>query len=220
MNNNFITKSVSLFAAFGLTSFLFLSGCAIGPDYKRPSSAAPPQYKAEALGSWKEGQPLDHVPKGEWWEVFGDEKLNDLQHRAAEANQELKVAVARVEEARATAREARSELLPTINADPSYTRQRFSPNAVPSFGGVTANTFSAPLDLSYEIDLWGRVRRGFESARADARASLAAFGNVLLTLYSDVAQNYFALRALDAEVATLTSTVGLRKEQVQLAQPL
>ena len=84
MNNNFITKSVSLFAAFGLTSFLFLSGCAIGPDYKRPSSAAPPQYKSEALGSWKEGQLLDHVPKGEWWEVFGDKKLNDLQHRAAE----------------------------------------------------------------------------------------------------------------------------------------
>src|SRR5204863_1586982 len=138
--------------------------------------------------------------------------------RVAEANQELKAAVARVEQARSVARVARSELLPTINADPSYTRQRFSPNSVPSFGGVTANSFSAPLDLSYEIDLWGRVRRGFESARADAQASLAAFHNVLLTLHSDVAQNYFALRALDAEVATVTSTVGLRQEQVQLVR--
>jgi multidrug efflux system outer membrane protein len=207
-----------LLATLSLAFALFLSGCAVGPDYKRPTSTAPSQYKAEALGSWKEGQPLDHVPKGQWWEIFADETLNDLQRRAGEANQELKAAVARVEQARAVARVARSELLPTLNADPSYTRQRFSPNAVPSFGGVTANTFSAPLDLSYEIDLWGRVRRGFESARADAQASLAAFHNVLLTLHSDVAQNYFALRALDAEIATVTSTVALRKEQVQLVR--
>jgi outer membrane protein, multidrug efflux system len=72
-----------------------------------------------------------------------------------------------------------------------------------SFGGVTANTFSAPLDLSYEINLWGRVRRGFESARPEAQASLAAFHNMLLTLHSDIAQSYFALRALDAEIATI-----------------
>src|SRR5206468_5735999 len=104
-------------------------------------------------------------------EIFADETLSDLQRRAAEANQELKAAVARVEQGRALARVARSELLPTINADPSLTRQRFSPNAVPSFGGVTANTFRAPLDLTYEVDLWGRVRRAFESARADAQAS-------------------------------------------------
>src|SRR5205814_774266 len=122
-------------------------------DYKRPTVAAPANYKAEALGSWKEGQPLDHVPKGEWWEIFADDMLNDLQRRAAGANQELKAAVARVEQSRATARVARSELLPTISADPSYTRQRFSPNAVPNFGGVTANEFRAPLDLSYEVDL-------------------------------------------------------------------
>jgi multidrug efflux system outer membrane protein len=206
------------FGGLMLASVLFLSGCAVGPDYKRPTTTAPASYKAEALGSWKEGRPLDHLPKGEWWEVFGDETLNDLQSRAEDANQELKGAVARVEQARATARVARSELLPTINADPSYTRQRFSPNAVPNFGGITANEFRAPLDLSYEIDLWGRVRRSFESARADAQASLAAFHNMLLTLHSDVAQNYFALRALDAEIATVTSTAGLRKEQVQLVR--
>ena len=89
---------------------------------------------------------------------------------------------------------------------------------MPSFGDLTVNNYRAPLDLSYEIDLWGRVRRGFESARADAQASLAAFHNVLLTLHADVAQNYFALRALDAEISTVTSTVGLRKEQVQLVR--
>src|SRR4029079_4054463 len=79
-------------------------------------------------------------------------------------------------------------------------------------------TFRAPLDLSYEVDLWGRVRRSFQSARADAQASLAAFHNVLLTHHADVAQNYFALRALDAEIATVTGTVNLRKEQVRLVR--
>ena len=96
--------------------------------------------------------------------------------------------------------------------------KRYSPNANPSFGNITANTFSAPLDLSYEVDLWGRVRRGFESARADAQASLADFYNVLLTLQSDVAQNYFALRSLDAEIATVNGTVDLRHEQVRLVR--
>jgi multidrug efflux system outer membrane protein len=197
---------------------LALAGCAVGPNYKRPTTDTPAHYKAEALGSWKEGQPVDHAPKGDWWRIFDDETLNDLQSRATGANQELKAAVARVEQARATARVARSELLPTLNADPSYTRQRFSPNQTPSFGDLTANNYRAALDLSYEIDLWGRVRRGFESARADAQATLAAFHNVLLTLHADVAQNYFALRALDAEISTVTSTVGLRKQQVQLVR--
>ena len=83
---------------------------------------------------------------------------------------------------------------------------------------MTANSWSTPLDLSYEIDFWGRVRRGFEGARADAQSSIASFYNVLLTLQSDVAQNYFALRSLDAEIAIVHSTVGLRHEQVRLVQ--
>ncbi len=190
----------------------------VGPDYRRPTNDVPATYKAAELGAWKEGRPLDSVPKGNWWEVFGDATLNELESKAVGANQELKAAVARVDQARANARVARSELLPSLNLDPSFNRQRFSPNQEPGFGALTANTFRAPLDLSYEIDLWGRVRRGFESARADAQASLAAFYNVLLTLQADVAQNYFALRALDAEIATVTGTVDLRKEQVRLVR--
>jgi multidrug efflux pump len=190
----------------------------VGPDYKQPTNSVPENYKAVELGAWKEGQPLDHVPKGNWWEIFGDAQLNDLESQALKANQGLKGAIARVDEARATARVARSELLPSLNLDPSFTRQRYSPNQVPSFGGVTANNFRTPVDLSYEIDLWGRVRRSFQSARADAQASLADFYTVLLTLQSDVAQNYFAIRALDAEIATVSGTVDLRKEQVRLVR--
>jgi multidrug efflux pump len=190
----------------------------IGPDYKQPTNSFPDNYKAVELGEWKEGRPLDNLPKGHWWDVFGDTNLNDLELQALHANQNLKAAIARVDQARATARVARADLLPSLNLDPSYIRQRYSPNQAPSYGPLTANTWQAPLDLSYEIDLWGRVRRGFESARADAQGSLAAFGNVLLTLQADVAQNYFRLRALDAEIATVTGTVDLRKEQVRLVR--
>ncbi len=198
---------------------LVLAGCAVGPDYQRPATTeAPAQYKAEALGSWKQGEPLDNLPKGRWWEIFGDTNLNALEARAVSANQELKAAMARVDQARAVARVTRSELLPHLDFNPSYTRQRYSPNAAPSFGSLTANSFSTPLDLSYEVDLWGRVRRGFESARNDAEASLASFYNVLLTLQSDVAENYFTLRSMDAEIATVTGTVRLRQEQVRLVR--
>ena len=107
---------------------------------------------------------MDEIPKGRWWEVFGDAQLNELEQRASAANQELKAAVARVDQARSVARVARSEFFPNVSLDPSFIRQRFSPNQTPSFGPLTANNFSVPLDLSYEIDLWGRVRRGFESA--------------------------------------------------------
>jgi multidrug efflux pump len=190
----------------------------VGPDYKPPTNAVPVTYKAAELGSWKEGRPLDTLSKGNWWEIFNDTVLSQLEASAVNANQDLKAAVARVDQARATARVARSELLPSLNFDPSWQRQRFSPNQDPSFGNITANSFSVPLDLSYEVDLWGRVRRSFESARADAQASLASFYNVLLTLQADVAVNYFALRALDAEIATVRATVDLRKEQVRLVR--
>ncbi len=205
--------------AYALVLAALATGCAVGPNYHQPTTPVPSAYKStNGLGAWKEAQPLDNVPKGAWWEVFRDDTLNELQRRAEAANQDLKAAVARVDQARATARVARSELFPTVDANPSWTRQRYSPNQIPSFGDLTANTFRVPLDLSYEVDLWGRVRRGFESARADAQASLASLHNVLLTLHSDVAQNYFALRALDAEIATVTGTVNLRKEQVQLVR--
>ena len=94
--------------------------------------AVPAGYKStNELGAWKEAAPLDNVPKGTWWEIFGDQTLNDLETEAAAANQELKAAMARVEQARATARVARSEFFPSLNADPSLTRQRYSPNQVP-----------------------------------------------------------------------------------------
>jgi multidrug efflux system outer membrane protein len=208
-------------AAVLILGALFLTGCAsVGPDYKQPTNAIPTAYKSLAtneLGTWKEAKPLDTVPKGAWWEVFNDETLNDLEKRAAASNQDLKAAVARVEQARASARVARAELLPLLDANPGWRRERYSPNQEPSFGSITADTIRAPLDLSYEVDLWGRVRRSFEGARADAQGSLAAMHGVLLTLQTDLAQNYFSLRALDAEIATVRGQVRLREQLVALA---
>ncbi len=212
------TVAVLILALSGLT------GCvSVGPDYAKPTNDVPATaYKmlsaTNELGAWKEGRPLDDVPKGAWWEIYGDKTLNDLQQRATVANQDLKAAVARVEQARASARVARSEFLPTLDANPSWRRERYSPNQDPSFGDITVNTFRAPLDLSYEVDLWGRVRRSFESARADAQSTLAAMHGVALTLHSDVAQNYFALRSMDAELATVQGQVELRKESLRLAE--
>jgi multidrug efflux system outer membrane protein len=142
--------------------------------------------------------------------------LNQLEQSAHDNNQSLKAAFTRIEQARATARIRRGELWPQIDFDPSYRRERYSPNQEPSFGALTATTIRVPVDLSYEIDLWGRVRRGFESARAEAQANVAAYYNLLLTLHSDLAQNYFRLRALDVEISTLERSVQLRMEQVQL----
>src|SRR5205823_3292060 len=141
-----------------------------------------------------------------------------LESQALTANQQLKGAVARVDQSRAIARVARSELMPSLSLNPSWERQAYSPNQDPSFGAITATTVNVPLDLSYEIDLWGRVRRSFESARAEAQASLAGYYGILLTLEADLAQNYFALRALDAEIATVAGTVDLRREQVRLSR--
>jgi outer membrane protein, multidrug efflux system len=199
-----------------LAPALLAGALTVGPDYKRPATELPVGYKAAQYGEWKEARPLDHLPKGNWWEIFGDADLNALESQAVSANPELQAAFAVVNQARATARVARSEFFPNLDFNPAFRRERFSPNQEPDFGSFTANTFRVPLDLSYEIDLWGRVRRGLESARADAAATLASFHNVMLTLQADVAQNYFSLRALDAEIDALRRTVELRKEQLSI----
>ncbi len=200
-----------------LAAAALLAGCAtVGPDYERPDDPAPLQYKASELGRWKQGQPLDHLPKGSWWEAFGDAQLNDLQRRAQEANQELKTALASVEQARSVARIARSELYPNLGAGAGFRRERFSDNQEPNFGAAITENYQTGLDLSYELDLWGRIRRGLEGARADAAATVAAYHNLSLVLQADLAQNYFGLRALDAEIAVLRRGKDLRVEQVEI----
>ncbi|MDB6111170.1 MAG: efflux system, outer rane lipoprotein NodT family [Pedosphaera sp.] len=195
-----------------------LAGCAVGPDYQRPTVSTPAAYKETGLGTWKESTPQDQIAKGSWWELFGDQTLNELEQQATVSNQELKAAVARVTQARATARVAKAEFFPNLQADPAYERDRTSPNLANPFPRNNFNDFQVPVDFSYELDIWGRVRRSFEAATDEAKASVASYETVWLTLKAEVAQNYFTLRAIDAERAILRSTIERREQALQLAQ--
>jgi multidrug efflux system outer membrane protein len=199
---------------------MVLCSCAVGPDYKRPdvTNITPPDWH------WKVAEPKDRIPKGEWWKLFKDPTLDELEAGAESNNQNLRAAVARVDEYRAAARISRSQFFPELSLDPSLSRQRTSANQpiaipIPSQFKVVSihlNSFSVPLDLSYEVDLWGRVRRSLESAQAQAEAGVADYQNVLLTLTSDVAVNYFTIRSLDAEIAILRRNIELRGESVSI----
>jgi multidrug efflux system outer membrane protein len=202
--------------------FLFaLAGCSVGPNYQRAAVAAPLPMDWH----WKMAEPRDNLPKGPWWELFHDSELSRLEAKAAAENQDLKAAVSRVDEARARARLQGASFFPTLTADPAYTRTQL-PKDNPQFAKVPIpgilqryepyNSFSVPLDLSYEIDLWGRVRRSFEAAQAEAQASLADYQNVLLTLQSDVAVQFFTLREYDTEIDILSDTVKARTESVRI----
>jgi multidrug efflux system outer membrane protein len=195
---------------------LVTASCAVGPDYHRPDAAP----SAPAEWRWKVAEPRDAVPKGPWWNIFNDDALARLETNALANNQDLRAAVARVDQARAAARLTRSQFFPELSLDPAASRQRVSGNEPIPFPiklkPVYLDSFQVPLDLSYEVDLWGRVRRSFESARAQAQAGAADCQNVLLTLTADVAVNYFLLRSLDSQIATLHRLVQLRGDAARI----
>lgn len=195
-----------------------LCSCAVGPDYRRPDvgELTPEGWR------WKPAEPADAIPKGEWWSLFRDPVLDGLESDAVAGNPDVRAAVARVDQARAAARISRSRLFPELSLDPSLRRERTSgnpPTPIPfDVPSAHLNTFSVPLDLSYELDLWGRVRRSLEAATAQAQARASEYQNVLLTLTADVAVNYFLVRSLDAEIAALRRTVELHGETVRILE--
>src|SRR5262245_60695787 len=191
-------------------------GMAVGPDYRRPSTPASTNFADTALGAWKEAVPADAIARGDWWRLYNDPVLDGLERQAAENNQDLKAAAARVTQARALARNAKADFFPSLTFDGAASRGRTSGNTLNPAPNQLGNDFRVPMDLTYELDLWGRVRRSFEGANADAQARLAAFENTLLVLKADVAQNYFALRTLDTERAILRNTLGLRRDALNL----
>jgi outer membrane protein, multidrug efflux system len=201
---------------------LCFSGCTVGPNYKRPSVEVPTAFKEPPPQGWKEAAPHDEIAKGNWWEAFGDPQLNDLETQALAASPTLQAAVARVTQARANVRITRAALFPTVNVAPSVARERESavgsdaPNTINR--PFTNNVITLPLDVSYEVDLWGRVRRSVESSRAQAQASQADYENILLTLKSDVAQNYFSLRYVDIDRGILSNNIELLKKALDLTE--
>jgi multidrug efflux system outer membrane protein len=202
---------------------LTLAGCAVGPDYHRPPPGPlPVQWKASP--PWKEGQPRDAEIKENFWEIFDDPVLTGLEQQATTNSPDVRAAFERVEQARAIARITRADLLPGVSFDPNGNRTRYSPGRTVQPGsfvvGYTGNQYFLPVDLSYEVDLWGRVRRSFRAAREQAQASAATYQNVLLSLQANVAQTYFLIRSTDLDRHVVAQTIELRKKNLTLVEAL
>ena len=199
----------------GLFLVILLTGCAVGPKYQRPAVESPSAWKEFPI-EWKQSTPAAVPEQEAWWEIFGDPALNDLESQALSANLDLKMALARLDQAKAVARVSAAELLPTLDFSGSYSHFQ---RTLSSFGGtgfIKNDTYSIPFDLSYEVDLWGRVRRSFEASRAEAEATADAYYAARLSIGAEVASDYFLLRQLDKELKILNETVELRKEGLDI----
>jgi len=197
---------------------LQLTGCVVGPKYHQPVVQAPPAYKE--IGDWKPAQPNDQNLGGAWWTIFQDPQLNALEEQVNVSNQNLKAAAAQYRQARAVLRYYRADYYPTVTVGPSATRTRVSANAPTNsiLRGTTYNDFVLPFDVSYQADVWGRVRKNVESYREQAQASAADLATVNLSMHADLAVDYFQARSLDSEEQLLNSTVKDYEQALDLTQ--
>jgi NodT family efflux transporter outer membrane factor (OMF) lipoprotein len=218
----------SIFAVAGSLVLLSLSGCMVGPNYKAPAAATAPAFKevppaSASLASkgWKPGEPSDRRLKGDWWTSFDDSQLNTLEAQVDGANQSLKAAEANFRAARAQIGYERSNEAPTIGVGPSVSAVRNSANQ-PYFPSTLANNgdgdFILPVDLNYEVDLWGRIRRSVTAARETAQASDADLESARLSLHAELAMDYFGLRSADAQEKLLDDTVKAYESALQLTR--
>jgi NodT family efflux transporter outer membrane factor (OMF) lipoprotein len=196
-----------------------LAACAVGPDYHRPPVELPEAWRT--TNPWHAAQPNDAELKGNWWVSFGDAQLNALIERALENNQNLKLAAARLEQARAEVTIAQSAWFPQIDAGANAARIKTSANRPESSYGVpnqstVQNDFVLTGSVSYELDLFGRVRRSVEAARAGQQQSEADFENARLVLAAQVASDYFALRELDAEIDVLRTSIESQRRSLDI----
>jgi NodT family efflux transporter outer membrane factor (OMF) lipoprotein len=208
-------------------ALLPISGCMVGPKYKTPAAIVAPSFKETPPASfaeqdgWKPSQPSDTRLKGDWWTIFGDAQLNALEPQVDTANQTIKAAEANFRAARAQIGYNRANEAPTIGVGASVSTVRDSANR-PYFSHALANNgsgnFTLPVDLNYEIDLWGRIRRGVTAAREQAQASDADLENARLSLHAELAMDYFGLRWADAETKLLDDTVKAYESALQLTQ--
>ena len=184
------------------------TACSLAPDYKIPTSV-PATGTFKETGAWQPAQPVDDQDRGRWWRIFQDADLDLLEARASNANQDLKAAFARLQQAQAATRIARADLFPTVNLGASATRGRTSINSprFPSSARALNNDFDVQAEVSYELDVWGRVRNTLSAARAGQQASAADLATLDLAIHAELAADYFALRAQDAQQILLDQTV-------------
>lgn len=209
------------------SALLFLAGCMVGPKYVKPSAPTAPAFKEQPPASftgsdeWKTAQPDDQAIRGKWWELFGDQQLNALEDKLSSSNQDLKMDEARLRQARAMIRYNQSFLAPTISTSPSVINERFSANQA-YFPTQLANNgtgnYTLPVDLDYEVDLWGRVRHTVNAAREETQATAGDLATASLSLHAELAIDYFELRSADSQKQLLDDTVKAYTDALQLTQ--
>ena len=213
-----VFKPSRLCLALALASVM--SGCMVGPDYQRPSAPVSVAFK-EAAG-WKAASPQDELPKGPWWALYQDPQLNALVAQVQLNNQNVAQYAAQYRQALALVRGSRAELLPTVSATGATTRSETgtgSSNSSSAGGaGGPSNEHSATLSLSWEADIWGKLRRTVEEDRANAQASAADLANATLSAQSSLAQDYFQLRILDRRIALYQDTIQGYERYLQIIQ--
>jgi NodT family efflux transporter outer membrane factor (OMF) lipoprotein len=216
---------------------LLLSGCRmVGPNYTHPPVAPVPQaFKEKPPDGWKEAQPSDTALKGKWWEIYNDPRLNSLEDEVNISNQNVLAAEAQYRAARAMVQIARSALYPLVTVGPTVSVAQGTGGVSANTGGVSANTggvssnqvgviggtrsnYQIPFDVSYQVDLWGSIRRNIRANAETAQATEAQLENAKLTYQADLAQDYFQLRGTDGDVALLQSTVDSYTGFLKLTQ--
>jgi NodT family efflux transporter outer membrane factor (OMF) lipoprotein len=199
-------------SAVALALAAALAGCAVGPEYVRPSTEAPAAWKsAPAAEGWLPAAPADALDRGDWWKLFGDPVLDDLASRVQVSNQNIAVAVAGYSQAQALVRGQRAALFPTVTADGNAVRTG-ARNRSPT------NALTAALDADWAPDVWGRLRKAVDSAQANAQASEADLALARLSAVGSLANDYFSLREADAELRILRETLDGYKRSLEITR--
>jgi len=208
-----------------IASLLLLSGCSVGPSYQPPKAAAPTAYKQSVPESfradegWKAAQPQDHIDRKRWWEVFQDPLLSELVPQVQDNNQNLAASEARLRQVRSMIRVNRASRMPNVTTSPGVGGLRLSNNR-PGFPAnlraEASPNLTWPVDFSYEVDLWGRVRKSIEAARIDTQASDADMQTARLSLQSELAFHYFEVRMAEAQQDLLERTVTTFEDALRI----
>jgi NodT family efflux transporter outer membrane factor (OMF) lipoprotein len=214
-------RAVRALNAMAIAGLAALGGCVTGPDYVVPTAATAPAYKELENGAWVAAQPADTNKqlRGAWWELYDDPVLTGLETKVAGANQNVIAALAHYRGAQAEIAQIRSQFFPIVSAGGDFSSTRTSQNVLyKSTAGITVPDYLVQANASWEPDLWGRVARGVEGARANAQASAADADAVLLSMQAELATDYFELRGIDAERRLLDDTIRTYQEAVELTQ--
>ena len=211
-------NSKPLLALLGVVTFL--ASCTVGPKYTKATVPAAPAFSEQPPegSGWTVGKPSDAQLRGDWWKIFGNEDLNSLEQQVSAANQSLKVSEANFVQARAQIQFNRSNLYPTVSVGPAISTNRISANNPTGLIGQQYGLFETPVSVSYDVDLWGRVRRSIAAARDQYQASGADLQNVRLELETELAADYFQMRGLDAQKVILDNNVTAYQKALQLNQ--